>query len=108
VHVVDTSFQLELVGIICPAAGVKYLGHYSILLLPPSPTPLGHYQLSEYGPLVEGLLYCKRPIQCLASSEILTPHPLTARRVCCTPPPPPPLVRGVGHTHIGGEGEGGQ
>ncbi len=25
---------------------------------------------------VEGL-YCKRPIQCLASSEILTPHPLT-------------------------------
>jgi hypothetical protein len=22
-------------------------------------------------------LYCKRPIQCLASSEILTPHPLT-------------------------------
>jgi hypothetical protein len=40
---------------------------------------------------VEGL-YCKRPIQCLASSEILTPHPLTARRVCT--PPPPPLVRG--------------
>jgi hypothetical protein len=40
---------------------------------------------------VEGL-YCKRPIQCLASSEILTspPHPLTARRVCN----PPPLVRG--------------
>jgi hypothetical protein len=37
-------------------------------------------------------LYCKRPIQCLASSEILkilTP-PLTARRVCT----PPPLVRG--------------
>jgi hypothetical protein len=30
---------------------------------------------------VEGL-YCKRPIQCMASSEILTPHPLTARRVC--------------------------
>jgi hypothetical protein len=27
-------------------------------------------------------LNCKRPIQCLASSEILTPHPLTARRVC--------------------------
>jgi hypothetical protein len=35
-------------------------------------------------------LYCKRPIQCLASSEILTPHPLTARRVCTRPP----LVRG--------------
>jgi hypothetical protein len=29
---------------------------------------------------VEGL-YCKRPIQCLASSKILTPHPLTARSV---------------------------
>jgi hypothetical protein len=25
-------------------------------------------------------LYCKRPIQCLASSKILTPHPLTTRR----------------------------
>jgi hypothetical protein len=35
-------------------------------------------------------LYCKRPIQCLASSKILTPHPLTARRVCT----PSPLVRG--------------
>ncbi len=32
-------------------------------------------------PPVEGF-YCTRPIQCLASSEILTPHPLTARRVC--------------------------
>jgi hypothetical protein len=29
------------------------------------------------GNSVQGL-YCKRPIQCLASSEILTPHPLTA------------------------------
>jgi hypothetical protein len=37
-------------------------------------------------------LYCKRPILCLASSKILTPHPLTARRVC-TPPP-----AGGGHT----------
>ncbi len=42
---------------------------------------------------VEGL-YCKRPIQCLASFEILTPHPLNARRVCT----PLPLVRGGGHT----------
>ncbi len=40
---------------------------------------------------VEGL-YCKRPIQCLASSEILIPYPITARRVC-TPPPPPLVVR---------------
>ncbi len=40
---------------------------------------------------VEGL-YCKRKIQCLASSKILTPTPtpLTARRVRT----PPPLVRG--------------
>ncbi len=36
---------------------------------------------------VEGL-YCKRPILCLPSSKILTPHPLTARRRGCTPPPP--------------------
>ncbi len=50
---------------------------------------------------VEGL-YCKRPIQCLASSELLTPHPLTARRVCT----PPPLVRGGGHTRGGREGGG--
>ncbi len=37
-------------------------------------------------------LYCKRPIQCLASSEILTPHPLTA------------FGAGGGHTRWGGEG----
>jgi hypothetical protein len=48
---------------------------------------------------LEGL-YCKRPGQCLTSSEILTLHPLIARRVCSVPPPPPPpahtppLVRG--------------
>jgi hypothetical protein len=36
-------------------------------------------------------LYCKRPIQCLASSKILTSHSLTSRRVWCTPPS---LVRG--------------
>ncbi len=51
---------------------------------------------------VEGL-YCKRPIQCLASSKILTPHPLTARRVCTLPP----LVRGRTHS-LGGKGLGGQ
>jgi hypothetical protein len=39
-------------------------------------------------------LYCKRPIQCLASSEILTPHPLTAGASVY----PPPLVGGGGHT----------
>jgi hypothetical protein len=47
-------------------------------------------------------LYCKRPIQCLASSEILTPHPLTAWRVCT----PPPLVRGE-DTLAGWRGGGG-
>jgi hypothetical protein len=49
-------------------------------------------------------LYCKRPIQCLASSEILTPHPLTTRRVCTLPPPP--LVRGE-YTLAGWRGGGG-
>jgi hypothetical protein len=39
---------------------------------------------------VEGL-YCKRPIQCLASSEKFTPH-LPASVY------PPPLERGGGHT----------
>ncbi len=43
---------------------------------------------------VEGL-NCKRPIQCLASSEILTP-PLTARRVCSVYPPA--FGAGEGHT----------
>jgi hypothetical protein len=52
---------------------------------------------------VEGL-YCKRPIQCLASSEILTPRPLTARRVCTLP-----RLWCGGRTHsLGGEGVGGQ
>jgi hypothetical protein len=41
------------------------------------------------GIAVEGLYY-NRPFQCLASSELLTPHPLTPWRVCT----PPPLVRG--------------
>jgi hypothetical protein len=49
---------------------------------------------------VEGL-YCKRPIQCLASSEILTPH----RPAVCTPLPPP-LVRGE-DTLAWGRGGGG-
>jgi hypothetical protein len=56
---------------------------------------------------VEGL-YCKRPIQCLASSEILTPpHPLTPHRpasVCTVPPRL--LVRGE-DTLAGWRGVGG-
>ncbi len=51
-------------------------------------------------------LYWKRPIQCLASSEILTPHP-THRPASVYPPPfPPPLVRGEG-TIAGWRGGGG-
>jgi hypothetical protein len=50
---------------------------------------------------VEGL-YCKRPIQCLASSEILTPlHPLTAPRVCT------PASGAGGGTLAGWRGGGG-
>jgi hypothetical protein len=52
---------------------------------------------------VEGL-YCKRPIQCLASSELLT-HPLTAQRVFT--PPPPGNGAGGGHTRWVGGGGGG-
>ncbi len=51
---------------------------------------------------VEGL-YCKRPIQCLTSSKILTPHPLSVRRVC----PPPSFGAGGGHTRRAGKGGGG-
>jgi hypothetical protein len=41
---------------------------------------------------VEGL-YCKRPIQCLASSKILTPTPLPPGECL-----PPAFGVGVGHT----------
>ncbi len=59
--------------------------------LPPSPATTAADGNAWLLP-VEGL-YCKRLIQCLASSKILTPpHPLSARRVCNTYPPP--LVRG--------------
>ncbi len=47
----------------------------------------------ERGGDVEGL-YCKRPIQCLASSEILTPHP-PHRPVSVYPPA---FGAGGGHT----------
>jgi hypothetical protein len=48
---------------------------------------IGHttFDFSNIAWTVEGL-YCKRPIQSLASSKLLTPHPLTARRVCILPP----------------------
>jgi hypothetical protein len=50
---------------------------------------------------VEGL-YCKMPIQCLASSKLLNPHPLAARWVCI----PLPFVRGE-DTLAGWSGGGG-
>jgi hypothetical protein len=59
---------------------------------------MGSWALAQ---IVEGLC-CKRPIQCLAPSEILTPHPLTARRVCT----PPPWCGG--RTLAGWRGGGGQ
>jgi hypothetical protein len=42
------------------------------------------YRSSALVPTVQVVerFYCKRPIQCLASSKILTPHSPTARRVC--------------------------
>jgi hypothetical protein len=43
-------------------------------------------------PAVEGS-YCQRPIQCLASSKILFPYPLTAASVY-----PPTFSAGGGHT----------
>ncbi len=47
-------------------------------------------------------LYCKRPIICLASSKILiSPTPLTARRLCTA------FGAGGGHTRYGVEGGGG-
>jgi hypothetical protein len=45
---------------------------------PASQDPFSFCQIQ----LALNTVYCKRPIQCLASSKILTPHPLTARRVC--------------------------
>jgi hypothetical protein len=46
-------------------------------------------------------LYCKRPIQCLASPKILTPHPPTGRRVCT-----PRLWCWVRTYSLGGKGVG--
>ncbi len=54
-------------------------------------------------PSVEERLYCERPIQCLASSKILTFHPLTARRVCT----PPPAFEAGEDTLAGSRGGGG-
>ncbi len=69
----------------------------------PSPAQLWKYnRQSQKIPTVEGL-YCKMPIQCLASSKILIPHPPTARRVCT---PPSACGAGGGHTRWGERGWG--
>ncbi len=47
-------------------------------------------------------IYCKRPILCLSSSKILTPHPPHRPASVYQPP----LVRGRTHS-LGGEGGGG-
>jgi hypothetical protein len=59
----------------------------------------------DYGIVVsvEGL-YCKRPIQCLSSSEILIPHPPTARGECV----PPAYGAGGGDTRWVERGVGGR
>ncbi len=50
-------------------------------------------------------LYCKRPVQCMASSKILTPYPLH----CLASVYPPPRHLCGGRTlSLGGEGVGGQ
>ncbi len=58
-------------------------------------TAVLHFKMKcELPPSVEGF-YCKRPIRCLASSEILTPPPPWASGY---PPPPPAFGAGRGHT----------
>jgi hypothetical protein len=72
-----------------------YEGHLVLLVRPTPPAGIV-YDVER--------LYCKRPILCRASSKILTPHPLTARRVCT-----PPRLWCGGRTHsLGEKGEGGQ
>ncbi len=50
----------------------------------------------------EYIFYCKRAILFLSSSIILTPIPLSARRVC-----PPPATKAGGTHSPGGEADGG-
>ncbi len=50
----------------------------------------------------EYIFYCKRAILFLSSSKILTPIPLSPRRVC-----PPPATKAGGTHSPGGEGDGG-
>ncbi len=94
-----TSFVHCLTSLYCTLSPDLYIPCLTALLFVSRPM----YPVSE-GQKVDPVeqLYCKRPIQCLASSKILTPHPLTARRVCN----PPPLVKGE-DTLAGWRGGGG-
>jgi hypothetical protein len=49
-------------------------------------------------------LHIQSTEQCLASSKLLTPHPLSTQRVC---PPPAPKAGGGGYTLAGRLGGGG-
>ncbi len=95
---------------------LSHIKHFTSLLIPPPPPPrlrktkllviMNHWPLHslcfEWGQSVERL-YCKMPILCLESSKILTPHLLTARRLCT------PRFWCGGRTHsLGGKGVGGQ
>ncbi len=51
------------------------------------------------------LTYIEYTEQCMASSELLTPHPLSTQRVC---PPPGPKAGGGGTHSPGGDGDGGE
>jgi hypothetical protein len=71
---------------------------------PPGPRPQAWYTVCTVCKASKRDYYCKRPILCLSSSKILTPHPpsppgecVPGHRLCC-----------AGRTHSpGGEGGGG-
>ncbi len=46
-------------------------------------------------------IYRVQSMQCLASSVLLTPHPLPTQRVCSPPPPPPKVEGGAGGQYLG-------
>jgi hypothetical protein len=98
-HFLFNSLSLSFLS--CFSFSLHLLFSFSISpLFPQSPFPPFFSALVTLSP-VEGL-YCKRPIQYLASSGILTPHPLTARPRVCTPPP-----LGVGEDTLAGWRGGG-
>jgi hypothetical protein len=78
-RVLSSDAKLLLCGVPCSAQGPEQASQQ----LPSVHIPGQRKSFQSLPLIVEGL-YCKRPIQCLVSSEILTPPPLTARRVCTT------------------------